>query len=179
MANLKSIYNTTVKKELMKTLNYTNEMQVPKVTKVVINMCVKEAVTDSKKILTAVSELTAIAGQKPVITKARTSIAGFKLREGMKLGTKVTLRGDRMYDFLDRLVHIAMPRIRDFHGISKKSFDGNGNYTFGIKEQIIFPEINYDKVDKIRGMDITVCTTATDDKAGYELLKSLSFPFKN
>ncbi|PIZ33944.1 MAG: 50S ribosomal protein L5 [Alphaproteobacteria bacterium CG_4_10_14_0_8_um_filter_37_21] len=179
MANLKSTYNTTVKKELMKTLNYTNEMQVPKVTKVVINMCVKEAVTDSKKIQTAVSELTSIAGQKPVITKARTSIAGFKLREGMKLGTKVTLRGDRMYDFLDRLVHIAMPRIRDFHGISKKSFDGNGNYTFGIKEQIIFPEINYDKVDKIRGMDITVCTTATNDNAGYELLKSLSFPFRN
>jgi len=179
MANLKSIYDTISKKELMKTLGYTNEMQLPKVTKVVLNMCVKEAVNDSKKIEVAFSELASIAGQKPIITKARASIAGFKLREGMKLGVKVTLRGDRMYEFLDRLIHIAMPRIRDFHGISKKSFDGNGNYTFGIKEQIIFPEINYDKVDKIRGMDITVCTTATDDKAGYELLKSLSFPFKN
>jgi large subunit ribosomal protein L5 len=178
MANLKSIYDTTVKKELMTTLGYKNEMQVPRVTKVVLNMCVKEAVNDSKKIEVAFSELASIAGQKPIITKARASIAGFKLREGMKLGVKVTLRGDRMYEFLDRLIHIAMPRIRDFHGISKKSFDGNGNYTFGIKEQIIFPEINYDKVDKIRGMDITVCTTATDDKAGYELLKSLRFPFK-
>ncbi|MDP2193279.1 MAG: 50S ribosomal protein L5 [Alphaproteobacteria bacterium] len=178
MANLKTLYSSKVKKELMESLGYKNAMQVPKITKVVLNMCVKDAVSDSKKIQTAYDEMMAIAGQKPVITKARASIAGFKLREGMKLGVKVTLRGDRMYEFLDRLVHIAMPRIRDFHGISKKSFDGNGNYTFGIKEQIIFPEVNYDKVDKIRGMDITVCTTATDDNAAFHLLNSLSFPFK-
>ena len=178
MANLKSKYNAVVKKELMKTLNYTNEMQVPKVTKVVINMCVKEAVTDSKKILTAVSELTSIAGQKPVVTKARTSIAGFKLREGMKLGTKVTLRGDRMYDFLDRLIHIAMPRIRDFHGISKKSFDGNGNYSVGFREHTVFPEISPDEVSNLHGVQINISTTAKSNDEGRALLTLLGFPFK-
>lgn len=179
MANLKEHYHNVVKSNLKKDLGFKNDMQVPVITKVVINMCVKEAVTDSKKIHTAVEELMAIAGQKPVITKAKKSVASFKLREGMNIGTKVTLRKDRMYDFLDRLVHIAMPRIRDFRGISKKGFDGNGNYTFGIKEQIIFPEINYDKVDKVRGMDITICTTAQDDETGYQLLKSMQFPFNN
>lgn len=176
---LKEKYLNTVKDALKKELGYKNPMEVPKITKVVINMCVKEATVDSKKIQNAVDDLTAISGQKPVITSAKKSIAAFKLREGMKLGAKVTLRNERMYEFLDRLVHVAMPRIRDFRGISKKSFDGNGNYTFGIKEQIIFPEINYDKVDKIRGMDITICTTATSNEAGYKLLKALDFPFNN
>ena len=179
MANLKEHYNKEVRNNLKKDLALKNDMQVPSISKVVINMCVKEAVTDSKKIQAAVTELAAISGQKPVITKAKKSVASFKLREGMNIGAKVTLRKDRMYEFLDRLIHIAMPRIRDFRGISKKSFDGNGNYTFGIKEQIIFPEINYDKVDKIRGMDITICTTASDDELGYHLLKAMHFPFSN
>lgn len=179
MANLKEHYNTIVKSKLKEELGYKNAMQIPSIKKVVINMCVREAVADSKKINNAVEDLTALSGQKPIITKAKKSVASFKLREGMNIGTKVTLRKDRMYDFLDRLIHIAMPRIRDFRGISKKGFDGNGNYTFGIKEQIIFPEINYDKVDKVRGMDVTICTTAKDDDAGYKLLKSMHFPFNN
>ena len=179
MSLTKEKYQSVIREQLKKELGLTNDMQVPRITKVVLNMCVKEAVTDSKKIQNALEDLTAIAGQKPVITKAKKSIASFKLREGMNLGAKVTLRKERMYEFLDRLVHVAMPRIRDFRGISKRGFDGNGNYTFGIKEQIIFPEINYDKVDKIRGMDITICTTAEDDKSGYALLKALHFPFNN
>ncbi len=179
MASLKKKYHEVVRKQLKEELSLKNDMQIPAITKVVINMCVKEAVTDSKKVQNAVDELAAIAGQKPVITKAKKSIASFKLREGMNLGCKVTLRKEQMYEFLDRLVHIAMPRIRDFRGISKRGFDGNGNYTFGIKEQIVFPEINYDKVDKVRGMDITICTTATSDEAGYKLLKALHFPFNN
>lgn len=179
MSMMKEKYNTAVKAQLKDELGYKNEMQIPKITKVVLNMCVKEAVTDSKKIQNAVDDMAAIAGQKPVVTKAKKSIASFKLREGMSIGAKVTLRNDRMYEFLDRLVHIAMPRIRDFRGISKRGFDGRGNYTFGIKEQIVFPEINYDKVDKIRGMDITICTTAENDEAGYKLLKALNFPFNN
>lgn len=179
MSMMKEKYSSVVKEQLKAELGLKNDMQVPKITKVVLNMCVKEAVTDSKKVQNAVDDMTAIAGQKPVITKAKKSIASFKLREGMNLGTKVTLRKDRMYQFLDRLVHIAMPRIRDFRGISKRGFDGSGNYTFGIKEQIIFPEVDYDKVDKIRGMDITICTTADNDEAGYKLLKALNFPFNN
>jgi large subunit ribosomal protein L5 len=179
MANLKKKYATEVRNQLKTDLGLKNDMQIPQITKVVINMCVKEAVTDSKKVQNAVDDLMAIAGQKPIITKAKKSIATFKLREGMSIGTKVTLRKERMFEFLDRLVHIAMPRIRDFRGISKRGFDGNGNYTFGIKEQIVFPEINYDKVDKVRGMDITICTTAETDEAGYKLLKALNFPFNN
>lgn len=179
MSMMKEKYSSVIREQLKAELGLTNDMQVPKITKVVLNMCVKEAVTDSKKVQNAVEDMTAIAGQKPIVTKAKKSIATFKLREGMNIGAKVTLRKDRMYQFLDRLVHIAMPRIRDFRGISKRGFDGRGNYTFGIKEQIVFPEINYDKVDKIRGMDITICTTADNDEAGYKLLKALNFPFNN
>lgn len=179
MSMMKEKYSSAIREQLKAELGLTNDMQVPKITKVVLNMCVKEAVTDSKKVQNAVDDMTAIAGQKPIVTKAKKSIATFKLREGMNIGAKVTLRKDRMYQFLDRLVHIAMPRIRDFRGISKRGFDGRGNYTFGIKEQIVFPEVNYDKVDKIRGMDITICTTADNDEAGYKLLKALNFPFNN
>jgi large subunit ribosomal protein L5 len=154
-------------------------MQVPKLDKIVINMGVGEATADSKKINLAVAELTAIAGQKPVITKARKSIATFKLREGMAIGCKVTLRKQHMYEFLDRLVNIALPRVRDFRGISGKSFDGRGNYTLGLKEQLVFPEIDYDKVDKVRGMDIVICTTAKTDAEAKALLKGFDMPFVN
>ena len=153
-------------------------MQVPKLEKVVINICVSEATQDSKKIQAAYDDLMQIAGQKPVITKAKNSIASFKLREGMNIGVKVTLRKDRMYEFIDRLVNIALPRVRDFRGLSKKSFDGNGNYSLGLKEQLVFPEINYDKVDKIRGMDITICSTARNDADALALLKALNFPIQ-
>ena len=171
------------KKEITKTLKdkfkYKNDLEIPKLEKVVINMGVGEAVKDSKKIEVAVNELAAITGQKPVITKSKKANASFKLREGMPIGVKVTLRKSKMYEFVDRFVNIALPRVRDFKGLSKKSFDGSGNYSIGIKEQIIFPEINYDKIDKVRGMDITITTTAKKKEHAYELLKSFNLPFKD
>ena len=178
-ARLQEHYKKTVRDALTKEFGYTNPMQVPKLDKIVINMGVGEATADSKKINLAVAELTAIAGQKPVITKARKSIATFKLREGMAIGCKVTLRKQHMYEFLDRLVNIALPRVRDFRGISGKSFDGRGNYTLGLKEQLVFPEIDYDKVDKVRGMDIVICTTAKTDAEAKALLKGFDMPFNN
>jgi large subunit ribosomal protein L5 len=178
-ARLQDHYRKTVREALTKEFGYTNPMQVPKLDKIVINMGVGEATADSKKINLAVAELTAIAGQKPVITKARKSIAVFKLREGMAIGCKVTLRRQQMYEFLDRLVNIALPRVRDFRGISGKSFDGRGNYTLGLKEQLVFPEIDYDKVDKVRGMDIVICTTAKTDAEAKALLKGFDMPFNN
>lgn len=177
-ARLKKHYIDTVKADLKKAFGYENDMEIPKLEKIVLNMGVGENAQDSKKIQGAVADMTIIAGQKPVITRSRKSIAGFKLREGMPIGCKVTLRGERMYEFLDRLVTIAMPRIRDFRGISDKSFDGNGNYAFGIKEQIIFPEINFDKVDQIRGMDIIICTSAKTDKEAKALLDGFKMPFR-
>lgn len=176
-ANLAKLYDETISKDMQKKFNYKNPMQVPKLVKIVVNMGVGEAAADSKLINAAVTDLTRIAGQKPVITKARKSIAAFKLREGQPVGCKVTLRGKQMYEFLDRLVNIAMPRIRDFRGLSAKGFDGRGNYALGLKEQIIFPEIEYDKIDKVRGMDIIVVTTATNDNEARELLKGFNFPF--
>ena len=178
-ARLQDHYQKVVREALTKEFGYTNPMQVPKLDKIVINMGVGEATADSKKINLAVAELTAIAGQKPVITKARKSIATFKLREGMAIGCKVTLRKQHMYEFLDRLVNIALPRVRDFRGISGKSFDGRGNYTLGLKEQLVFPEIDYDKVDKVRGMDIVICTTAKTDAEAKALLKGFDMPFVN
>ena len=178
-ARLQEHYQKVVRDALTKEFGYTNPMQVPKLDKIVINMGVGEATADSKKINLAVAELTAIAGQKPVITKARKSIATFKLREGMAIGCKVTLRKQHMYEFLDRLVNIALPRVRDFRGISGKSFDGRGNYTLGLKEQLVFPEIDYDKVDKVRGMDIVICTTAKTDAEAKALLKGFDMPFNN
>jgi len=177
MARLKDHYEKVVKPALLKEMGYTNPFQAPRLTKIIINMGLGEAVQDSRKAQGALEELALIAGQKPVLTKAKKSIAGFKVREGMNIGAKVTLRRDRMYEFLDRLVNIAMPRIRDFRGISPKSFDGRGNYSLGIKEHIIFPEINYDKVDQIRGMDVTLVTTAKTDKEALALLKGFDLPF--
>jgi len=177
MARLKDHYEKVVKPSLMKEMNYTNQFQVPCIEKIIINMGLGEAAQDNRKAQAALEELALIAGQKPVLTKAKKSIAGFKLREGMNIGAKVTLRHRRMYEFLDRLVNIAMPRIRDFRGISPKSFDGRGNYSMGIKEHIVFPEINYDKVDKIRGMDITIVTTASTDAEALALLKGFDLPF--
>lgn len=162
---------------LMQKFNYTTVMQVPKIDKVVINMGVGEAVSNSKVLDAAVSDMQMIAGQKPVITRAKKSIAGFKLRENMPIGVKVTLRGDRMYYFLDKLLNVTLPRVRDFHGVSTKAFDGRGNYTLGLKEQLIFPEIEYDKVDKVRGMDIVIVTTAKTDEESRELLAQLGMPF--
>ena len=179
MARLREHYNAVVRKALLEEFKYMNVMQVPKLEKIVINMGVGEASQDSKKIEQAVAELTAITGQKPVVTRAKKSIAGFKLREGQIVGCKVTLRSDRMYEFLDRLVTIALPRVRDFRGISGKSFDGRGNYSMGLKEQIVFPEINYDKVDAIRGMDIIFVTTAKTDAEAKSLLRGFSMPFAN
>lgn len=179
MTRLSKYYKEEVIKSLIEEFGYKNKLQVPRLEKIVINMCVKEAAQDSKKLQIAIEELTAISGQKPVITKAKTSIAGFKLREGMSIGAKVTLRKDRMYEFFDRLINIALPRVRDFRGVSGKSFDGRGNYAMGIKEQIVFPEINYDKVDKVRGMDIIICTTAGTDKEAKSLLAALNVPFMN
>ena len=176
-SRLKELYDTKIRAELKKQLGYTNEMQLPKLEKIVLNMGVGEAATDKKKLESAVKDMTAIAGQKVVITKAKKSLANFKLKEGMPIGCKVTLRRDRMYDFLDRLVNVAMPRIRDFRGLNGKSFDGKGNYAFGIKEQIIFPEIDFDKIDNIRGMDIIICTTANNDKDAKALLAAFNFPF--
>ncbi len=176
---LKTQFRETIRPALKEEFGYKNDMQIPRLDKVVLNMGVGEAVGDSKKIKNAVEELTRIAGQKPVTTMARNSIAGFKLRDGMAIGTKVTLRGDRMYDFLDRLITIAMPRIRDFRGVSGKSFDGRGNFAMGIREHIVFPEIDYDKVDDIRGMDIIICTTAPTDAEAKALLKHFNMPFNS
>ncbi len=178
MNRLLEKYNTQVKPELQKKFNYTSPMQTPKIVKIVINMGLGDAVANSKVLDEAVEELTAIAGQKPVVTKAKKSIASFKLREGMPIGCKVTLRGEKMYEFFDKLVSIALPRVRDFHGISADSFDGRGNYTLGVKEQLIFPEINFDKVKKIRGMDIVIVTTANTDEEGRTLLGLMGMPFK-
>ena len=179
MSRLKDLYETKLKTSLMENLKYKNVFEVPRLKKVVLNMGVGECVTDSKKINSAVSDLTLICGQKPLITKAKQSIAGFKLRKGMNIGCKVTLRKERMYEFIDRLITIALPRVRDFKGLSTKSFDGKGNYSLGLKEQIIFPEINYDKIDKVRGLDISIVTTASKDKDAIELLKGFNFPFNN
>ena len=176
---LKEHYQTVLKDELTKEFGYQNPMQVPRLDKVVLNMGVGEAITDSKKVQAAAGDLALIAGQKPVITKARKSIATFKLREGMPIGAKVTLRQNRMYEFLDRLVNIALPRVRDFRGLNPKSFDGRGNYAIGLKEHIIFPEINFDEVDEVWGMDIVVCTTAPTDDEARALLKHLNFPFRS
>jgi large subunit ribosomal protein L5 len=179
MARLYDYYKEVVKPQLMKELGITNSLRVPKLDKIVINMSVSEAVTDSKKLTAAIADLADIAGQKPVPTVAKKSIAGFKVREGMNLGAKVTLRREKMYEFFDRLVTIALPRVRDFRGLSPKSFDGNGNYALGIKEHIIFPEINYDKVEKIRGFDVIICTTAKSDDEARALLKALNIPFSS
>ena len=173
----KKLYDETIAKAMTEKFGYKNVMEVPKIEKIVLNMGVGEATQDKKKVTQAAEEMELIAGQKPVITKAKKSIAQFKLREGMPIGAKVTLRRERMYEFLDRLVTIAMPRIRDFRGLNPKSFDGRGNYAFGLKEQLIFPEISYDKVDKIRGMDIIVTTTAKTDDEARELLRLFGFPF--
>ena len=178
MARLYEHYKSVVRDNLKDEFGYANPHQIPCIEKIVINMGVGEATQDSKKIDSAVNELTLIAGQKPVVTKARRSEAGFKLREGMNIGAKVTLRRDRMYEFLDRLVTIALPRVRDFRGLNPKSFDGRGNFSMGIKEQIVFPEIDYDKVDQIRGMDIIVVTTAKTDAEALALLKGFDMPFR-
>jgi large subunit ribosomal protein L5 len=175
---LKTVYNETIRKAMREEFKYENEMQVPRIDKVVINMGVGEATADSKKPSVAAEDLALIAGQKAVVTRARTSIAGFKVRENMPIGAKVTLRKERMYEFLDRLVNIALPRVRDFRGLNPKSFDGRGNYALGIKEHIVFPEVNYDKVDQIWGMDIVVCTTAKTDDEARALLKAFNFPFR-
>lgn len=175
---LKTEYVTRIRKAMQEQFSYANEMMIPKIDKIVINMGVGEATGDSKKPTVAAADLAAIAGQKPVITKARNSIAGFKVREHMPIGAKVTLRGARMYEFIDRLVYIALPRVRDFRGLNPKSFDGRGNFAMGIKEHIVFPEINYDKVDQMWGMDIIVCTTATKDDEARALLKEFNFPFR-
>ena len=179
MSRLKEIYNNEIAPKLMKELSLTNVMQVPRLTKITLNMGVGEAIGDKKTLESAVSDMTLISGQKPVITKARKSIAGFKVREGWPIGVKVTLRASRMYDFLERLIGIAIPRIRDFRGISAKQFDGRGNFSMGVSEQIIFPEIDYDKIDKLRGLDIAITTTATNDDEGRALLKAFNFPLKN
>ena len=178
MARLQKHFDEVVRKKLTEKFKYTNPMQVPRLTKIVINMGVGEASQDKKKIEGAVDNLTAIAGQKVVITKSRKAIANFKLRENQIVGCSVTLRKHRMYEFLDRLVNIAMPRIRDFRGVSAKSFDGAGNYNMGLKEQLVFPEINYDKVDKVRGMNITICTTARTDEEAKALLEGFDVPFQ-
>ena len=179
MARLKKYYYDKLRPSLMEKFKYENILQTPKIKKIVINIGVGENSSDSKKINTALEDLTLISGQKPAVTKAKQSIAGFKLRKGMSIGCKVTLRKDRMYEFIDRLITIALPRVRDFKGLSKKSFDGQGNYSLGVKEQIIFPEINYDKIDKVRGMDISIVTSANKDSEALELLKGFNFPFNN
>jgi large subunit ribosomal protein L5 len=178
MARLKQIYREKIVPELQQSLGLTNPMQVPKILKITVNMGVGEAVADKKIMDNAVGDLAKITGQKPLVTRARKSVATFKVRDGQSIGCKVTMRGANMYEFLDRLVNIAMPRIRDFRGMSARSFDGQGNYNFGVKEQIIFPEIAYDQIDAIRGMDITITTTARDDKSGRALLEAFNFPFR-
>lgn len=179
MARLIEFYKNEITPNLQKKFNYTNVMQTPKLNKVVINVGLGEAVQNPKAIDSAVEDIMTIAGQKPVVTRAKKSIAAFKLRAGMPIGVKVTLRGKRMYEFVDRLLNVALPRVRDFQGVSAKAFDGRGNYTLGIKEQLIFPEINYDKVDKIRGMDIVFVTTANTDEEAKELLKGFGMPFRD
>jgi large subunit ribosomal protein L5 len=174
---LKSIYEETIVPAMIERFGYKNRLEVPRLDKIVINMGVGEATQDKKRVETAAAEMQAIAGQKPVITKAKKSIAQFKLREGMPIGCKVTLRRERMYEFLDRLVTVALPRVRDFRGLNPRSFDGRGNYALGLKEQIIFPEINYDQIDKVRGMDVIVTTTAKTDEEARELLRLFNFPF--
>ncbi|MEO1702194.1 MAG: 50S ribosomal protein L5 [Pseudomonadota bacterium] len=174
---VKTIYHEAVRGKLQEQFNYANVMQIPQVTKIVVNMGVGEAVGDSKKPARAADDLSLITGQKAVVTRARKSIAGFKVREEMPLGAKVTLRGNRMYEFIDRLVNIALPRVRDFRGLNPKSFDGRGNFAMGLKEHIVFPEIDYDKVDQMWGMDIIVCTSAKSDDEARELLRALNFPF--
>ncbi|MFZ5776453.1 MAG: 50S ribosomal protein L5 [Thermodesulfobacteriota bacterium] len=178
MAGVKETYLNECVPQLMKEFGYSNIMQVPKITKIVLNMGLGEAVQNPKIIDSAVQELTMIAGQKAVVTKAKKSIAGFKLRQGVPIGCRVTLRGERMYDFLAKLVHIALPRVRDFRGVSTKAFDGRGNYAMGIKEHIIFPEIDYDKIDKIKGLNIAITTTANTDEEGRFLLKAMGMPFR-
>ena len=178
MANaLKEQYVSEITPSMMKKFNYSSVMETPKIEKIVLNTGVGDAIANSKNLDEAVEELSLIAGQKPLITKAKKSIAGFRLREGMSIGAKVTLRGDRMYDFLDKLINIALPRVRDFRGVSTRSFDGRGNYTLGIKEQLVFPEIDYDKVNKIRGLDIVIVTTANTDEESRELLTQIGMPF--
>ena len=178
MARLKEVYNKEIAPNLKEELKLENVMAIPRITKITLNMGVGEALADKKALESAVADLEKIAGQKPVITKARKSIAGFKVREGWPIGCKVTLRSDRMYEFLERLISISIPRIRDFRGISPKQFDGRGNFSMGVTEQIIFPEIDYDKVDKLRGLDICISTTAKNDDEGRALLKAFNFPFK-
>jgi large subunit ribosomal protein L5 len=178
MARLKQFYREKVVPQLRESLQLSNPMQIPRITKITVNMGVGEAVADRKVIDAAVGDMTKITGQKPVICKAKKAIATFKVREGLPIGCKVTLRGERMYEFLDRLITVAMPRIRDFRGVSARGFDGQGNYSMGVKEQIIFPEIQYDAIDQIRGMDITITTTAPDNKQGRALLEAFSFPFR-
>ena len=178
-ARLQEHYKSTVREALTKEFSYKNPMEVPRLDKIVINMGVGEAVNDRKAVDGAVADLTAITGQKPVVTKSKLSIATFKLRENMAIGAKVTLRRDRMYEFVDRLINIALPRVRDFRGLNGKSFDGRGNFAMGLKEQIVFPEIEYDKVDMVRGMDIIICTTAKTDAEARALLKAFDFPFVN
>ncbi len=175
---LKERYQSEVAPALMKTLNLSNIMQVPRIKKVVVNIGVGEALDNAKSLDAAVADLTSVTGQKPVITKARKSIANFKLREGRAIGVKVTLRGERMWSFLDRMMNIALPRVRDFRGVSPDSFDGRGNYTLGFREQLVFPEIEYDKIDKLRGLEVTIVTTATNDDHGRQLLHMLGMPFK-
>ena len=178
MSRLKDFYNSQIKNDLREKFNYKNVMEIPKLEKIVINIGVGEAVTNSKALDAAVNDLTAIAGQKPIITRAKKSIANFKIREDMPIGCKVTLRGERMYEFLDKLINIAIPRVRDFRGVRATSFDGRGNYSLGIKEQLIFPEIDYDKIDQVRGMDIIMVTSAKTDEEARELLRAFGMPFK-
>ncbi|AIM24393.1 50S ribosomal protein L5 [Melissococcus plutonius] len=178
MNRLKEKYVNEIMPALMEKFNYSSIMQTPKIEKIVINMGVGDAVSNAKNLDKAVEELALISGQKPLITKAKKSIAGFRLREGMPIGAKVTLRGERMYEFFDKLVTVSLPRVRDFHGVSTKSFDGRGNYTLGVKEQLIFPEVDYDLVDKVRGMDIVIVTTANTDEESRELLAQLGMPFQ-
>ena len=176
---LKAVYRDRIRAQMREAFGYTNEMQIPKLDKIVLNMGIGEAVNDSKKVQAALKDLMAIAGQKPATTRARKSIAGFKLRENMVIGAKVTLRKDRMYEFLDRLITIALPRVKDFRGLNGKSFDGRGNYAMGLREHIVFPEINYDQIDQMWGMDIVVCTTAKSDEEAKALLKEFQFPFNS
>ena len=178
MAKLHDYYRDTVVNELKAKFNYSSVMQVPRIEKITLNMGVGEALTDKKLLDNAVADLTAISGQKPLITKARKSVAGFKIRQGYPIGCKVTLRGERMWEFFERLISIAVPRIRDFRGLNAKSFDGRGNYSMGVREQIIFPEIDYDKVDRVRGLDITITTTAKNDEEGQASLAAFNFPFR-
>ena len=179
MARLKEKYTQEIKQNLQKKLGLKNVMEVPEIKKITLNMGIGEAVHDKKTIQKAVADLEKISGQKALVTRAKQSVASFKIREDMPIGAKVTLRRNRMYEFLDRLINVALPRVRDFRGLNRKSFDGNGNYSLGIKEQIIFPEIDYDKVDKIRGLDISITTTAKNDEEGLELLKEFNFPIKD